>query len=574
MTSSTSGNEDRLALLLFAIIFCYGFFCNAWIAEDAFINFRVIENFLSGQGLVWNVGERVQVFTSPLWMLLTTAGIAVTGEFFYTTVFLSFGLTVLTLYNLYFCSGRASVVFLPMAALLLLTRCFVNYSSSGLETPLVALTLSTFLHLWCQLQAGPDRTFLLTLLASLCAITRHDTVLLTAPFVLQQVAKSIDSVSLGSCAHQARQIFVGALPLIAWTVFSLLYYGSPVPNTANAKIVPSSELLDTAGQAIQYFEYLQHFDPMALCLIGFAVVVSATYRSRHSFPLVVSLTLFAAYLFYIGGDYMAGRFLMGPLVMSAVIAANIFAGIVGMQDEVVGKQRTTGRQVSLMLLFVPLISLAVSHLTPMNICEYMRAKIVDGIADERGIYYGYTDFFTVAQFGVSHPFRTKGEQIRRAIGSERVVVISCHIGMVGFYAGPGVYIVDPLALSDSFLARTPLRSGTQRIGHFERYVPRQYIQSIITGRNSFSHSLARQYYEDILQATRKPLISRERLNSLLRLNSRYYNGLDKLPVSDLGGPVLIDGETSFVMHSCLGGQKTPVYILGEKDVGANRIRRF
>lgn len=126
-TSSATGNDERLALLIFVIVFPYIFFRNAWITEDAFINFRVIENFLSGEGPVWNIGERVQVFTSPLWMLLTTGAVAITGEFFFTTIFLSFGLTTLTLSNLYFASLRIPAVFFVLATILLLTRCFVDY---------------------------------------------------------------------------------------------------------------------------------------------------------------------------------------------------------------------------------------------------------------------------------------------------------------------------------------------------------------------------------------------------------------------------------------------------------------
>ena len=42
----------------------------AWVAEDAYITFRVIENAFSGYGLRWNIHERVQVYTHPLWMLL------------------------------------------------------------------------------------------------------------------------------------------------------------------------------------------------------------------------------------------------------------------------------------------------------------------------------------------------------------------------------------------------------------------------------------------------------------------------------------------------------------------------
>ncbi len=42
----------------------------SWISDDAFITFRSIENFVHGYGPVYNVGERVQTFTHPLWMLL------------------------------------------------------------------------------------------------------------------------------------------------------------------------------------------------------------------------------------------------------------------------------------------------------------------------------------------------------------------------------------------------------------------------------------------------------------------------------------------------------------------------
>ena len=36
---------------------------------DALITFRVIDNFVHGYGLRWNIAERVQAYTNPLWML-------------------------------------------------------------------------------------------------------------------------------------------------------------------------------------------------------------------------------------------------------------------------------------------------------------------------------------------------------------------------------------------------------------------------------------------------------------------------------------------------------------------------
>ena len=53
-----------LFLLLFILV------RNLWVSDDAFITLRTVSNFLQGYGLVWNAGERVQVFTHPLWMFL------------------------------------------------------------------------------------------------------------------------------------------------------------------------------------------------------------------------------------------------------------------------------------------------------------------------------------------------------------------------------------------------------------------------------------------------------------------------------------------------------------------------
>src|ERR1700730_4905150 len=45
-----------------------------WTAEDAFIDFRVVSNLLGGHGPVFNPGQRVEAYTSPLWILVLTVG--------------------------------------------------------------------------------------------------------------------------------------------------------------------------------------------------------------------------------------------------------------------------------------------------------------------------------------------------------------------------------------------------------------------------------------------------------------------------------------------------------------------
>ncbi|MBN1250426.1 MAG: hypothetical protein JXC32_22370, partial [Anaerolineae bacterium] len=53
---------------------------NAWLSDDAYITFRTVDNFVHGYGLTWNVAERVQVYTHPLWMFLLSGVYAITRE--------------------------------------------------------------------------------------------------------------------------------------------------------------------------------------------------------------------------------------------------------------------------------------------------------------------------------------------------------------------------------------------------------------------------------------------------------------------------------------------------------------
>src|SRR5262245_30077640 len=71
----------------------------SWIEEDAFITFRVVDNFVHGYGLRWNVFERVQSYTNPLWMLLHIPLYAVTGSIVHTTLALCWGCLLAVLFT-------------------------------------------------------------------------------------------------------------------------------------------------------------------------------------------------------------------------------------------------------------------------------------------------------------------------------------------------------------------------------------------------------------------------------------------------------------------------------------------
>ena len=75
---SLRNHQLCLVLRVFGVLLvCYIALISSWISDDAQITFRQILNFLNGDGIVFNFGERVQAFTHPLWFFLLSGVIAI-----------------------------------------------------------------------------------------------------------------------------------------------------------------------------------------------------------------------------------------------------------------------------------------------------------------------------------------------------------------------------------------------------------------------------------------------------------------------------------------------------------------
>src|SRR6185436_7945007 len=83
-------------LSLFAVVLLR----TAWVSDDAYMTFRTIDNLVGGFGLRWNVAERVQAYTHPLWLWLVAAFYWWTGEPYFTSIALSIALTLVAVWLL------------------------------------------------------------------------------------------------------------------------------------------------------------------------------------------------------------------------------------------------------------------------------------------------------------------------------------------------------------------------------------------------------------------------------------------------------------------------------------------
>ncbi len=157
-----------LALAAYALVVLR----SAWLTEDAYITFRTVDHFINGFGLRWNIAERVQTYTNPLWMFFVAFGYLLTGEIFYTAIALSVATSLLAVF--FFIRHLAAS--LPAAllgtALLCSSKGFIDYSTSGLENPLSHLLLATFAWMYLRRPDLAAKLWPLSLLAALAACNR------------------------------------------------------------------------------------------------------------------------------------------------------------------------------------------------------------------------------------------------------------------------------------------------------------------------------------------------------------------------------------------------------------------
>jgi len=203
-----------LVIILFIIVLLK----TAWVSDDAYITFRSIENFIHGYGLVHNVGERVQTYTHPLWFFLQSAAnyffqkvlsFDFWSQMYYVNILLSISISIVTILVLSF--SVAKTVQGAIAAILILinSKAFMDYSTSGLENPLTHLTIILFFLVYFHNKWPREKKlFLLSLLACLGALNRLDTIFLFIPALLFVFFQE------GITLKKVISILTGFIPLI------------------------------------------------------------------------------------------------------------------------------------------------------------------------------------------------------------------------------------------------------------------------------------------------------------------------------------------------------------------------
>ena len=524
---STSRTVLHLFILIVLLaLFCYAFVVNAWVVDDAYITFRVIDNLISGHGLTWNPGERVQAFTHPLWALLLCSVVAVTREFFFTSLAVSFVLCVVLLI-VAIRHFRLTGWWKPplFIALLLTSKTVMDYTSSGLETPLsYCLAILFFAGFLRELkkEAKPetpqqhDGSFSLLLIAALATVNRYDNLLLYLPALLYLTYQTPRGGRLRFC----RRAFLAFSPLIAWVLFALFYYGTPLPNTAYAKMLNSG--LTSAERAERGWGYLSNavaWDVLGFSAAGLTLLLALIKRDVRALLAMAGVLLCVIYVVTGGAaaTHMNGRFLALPLLVGLFVFIRYF------NRPIVG----------LACAGVLLYSQYHNPTAPLKFGSSWYKAAPQEISWLDANWFVHEEgaglvYFLPRKIVPDHVWLREGYKFRASPDYVHIggPLDSAAIGYFGYAAGPDKYIIDKVALSDPLLARLPACQTDRWVsGHFHRILPDGYLESVENNDNRIVHPALHAYYDHLRRITRGPLFNLKRSRDIVLFNLGCFDSL-------------------------------------------------
>ena len=231
-----------------------------WVVyDDAFITYRYANNLRDGLGFVYNAGEQVLGITTPLYGLT----LALIGRIAPNTIINGYWLAVAGWLGII--TGAAAVLHqhkLLTAAIIAPLAIAVHpnlYDILGMET-----TTLIALMLWTRWAWRANRFWLTVLFAALTLLIRQDSAVFL--FIL-----GIDAW-WRTKRFPLREGIATVLLTLPWFLYAWRTYGSPLPNSASAKIGQQG-LMQTTSATVFYGDAWQAFSNNTTLLILIALII-------------------------------------------------------------------------------------------------------------------------------------------------------------------------------------------------------------------------------------------------------------------------------------------------------------
>jgi hypothetical protein len=282
----------------------------AWVLDDAFIYFRYADNAaLLGAGLVYNKGEYVEGYTSPLWMLLLLVIRLLHLRYWPVLVATGVG----AMFAAWLLAIRVNRRLVPEGTAafhlpaIFVASCYAvqSHFTSGLETPLVQVFALAF----AALVVEPAATWLHVMVA-------------LGPLIRPELSLAY-LIAIAWCWVQGRRmprvlVGVGLGTALGWLIFRACYYGDFAPNTFYLKdTLAVSRGLHYVHDTLRAY-YLYWLLGGLLLLLVVAIIVRGRHALRLGPRAVLLLTaaLHTAYVIRVGGDFVHYRYLAFPVLVA------------------------------------------------------------------------------------------------------------------------------------------------------------------------------------------------------------------------------------------------------------------
>jgi len=413
---------------------------DADLVDDAYIFLRYAVNVAEGNGPVFNPGERVEGYTSPLWLALLVIPAAARLDLAVASRWMgaSFGLATLAL--LFVASRRR----LPGTSLLpplflATTPAFVYWTWAGMETALFTfLFLAAFLAFLREVEGsggmgGTGACFALALLA------RPDMAALL-PVYLAAIALLVRPWRTALPWKLATFLAPLALPALhlAWR---RAFYGSFLPNTYWAKVgVPSTSLLEAGIRYTIHFA-LAYQLPLWGTVVLAALLLDGTEGRRArvrllGFGLAVAATWLAATA-SVGGDHFGMFRLFVPLLPLLALTAGVAVEAILPARPIAGWKRGV------------LTAAALATVLLLNGAIY--------------VYHGGSR--GREEVALARAWAEVGRWLRRNVPPETTVA-SVMVGAIPYESG--LRTLDLVGLTEAHIAQHGLVRPTDPVGHQKR----------------------------------------------------------------------------------------------------------
>jgi arabinofuranosyltransferase len=431
-----------------------------FIQDDAFTSFRYVKNFVEGNGLVFNIGERVEGYTNFLWVMILSVPMYISQIFNLdlnieiVAQTLSIFFCVIVIIEIYILSGMFNVfgrkensltsrlisetAKLIPSFLMAVSIPFLYWGISAMETSLfIALTLlSIILYLKNYSSKKPGKSFVIV--SVLNTLTRPEGMIFFSLIMLHSFTVNYVKVDGENVIGKIRKSFTKkfvveivfyVIAVLVYLGFKLIYYGYPFPNTFYAKTDFSIKFLLRGW--LYFWEFAKPFLAYGILLL-LPLILWKQKDERLKFSLLYGIILcWILIIIILGGDVLPiNRFFLPILPLIFILITKALFLII----DFVSANRRFQKSFIIIIACALLIVWGICNYNEQYEMMMTKRAYESGLVKKMKIYASWIC-----------------QQVEK--DNRKVSVAMSTIGAFSYYSGARV--IDLVGLTDEYVAHHP-----------------------------------------------------------------------------------------------------------------------